>query len=58
MKNSYIHNLAILSLVLLLAACNKIEPDFFDKDYNGAYFNYNNSVVQFFSWMVLSSSRS
>ena len=44
MKNSYIHYLAILSLALFLAACNKIEPDFFDKDYNGAYFDYNNSA--------------
>lgn len=39
----YIYISWLLSLVLLFNACEKIEPDFFDGNYNGAYFDYNTS---------------
>ena len=41
-KNRYI--LWLLSSALILTACDKIEPDFFDESANGAYFDYNNSA--------------
>ena len=40
-NNKYI--LALLSIVLTFSACKENIPDFFDEDYNGAYFNYENS---------------
>ncbi len=41
MNNKYI--LGLLGLMLIFTACEKIEPDFFDEDFNGAYFDYENS---------------
>lgn len=32
----------LLCLALLFSACEKIEPDFFEGEYNGAYFDYQN----------------
>ncbi len=43
MKKNNIYILGVLSLVLSFTACDKIEPEFFDGNYNGAYFGYDNS---------------
>ena len=37
-ENHYIA--LLLGLVMIFTACDKIEPEFFDNDYNGAYFDY------------------
>ena len=37
-NNHYIY--ILVGLALMFTACDKIEPDFFDEDYNGAYFDY------------------
>ena len=37
-QNHYI--VWLLGLTLFFTACEKIEPEFFDEDYNGAYFDY------------------
>ena len=37
-ENHYIA--LLLALTLFFTACDKIEPEFFDEDYNGAYFDY------------------
>lgn len=34
----------LLGLTFILSACDKIEPDFFDEEYNGAYFDYQYSA--------------
>ena len=41
-NNRYI--IWLLSMVLVFTACEKIEPDFFDEEGNGAYFDYQYSA--------------
>ena len=41
-ENHYI--VWLIGLALTFTACEKIEPDFFDEDYNGAYFDYQYSA--------------
>ena len=41
-ENHYIA--CLLGLALLFTACERIEPDFFDENYNGAYFDYQHST--------------
>lgn len=43
MKISNRYILGLLSVMLVFSACEKMEPEFFDENYNGAYFNYENS---------------
>lgn len=40
-KNQY--TAWLLALALTFTACDTIEPDFFDENYNGAYFDYQNA---------------
>ena len=40
MKNRINYIAWLLGLTFIFAACDKTEPDFFDKDANGAYFDY------------------
>lgn len=34
------HTAWLLALALMFTSCDKIEPEFFDENYNGAYFDY------------------
>ena len=43
MKRENQYTAWLLALALTFTACNTIEPDFYDKDYNGAYFDYQNA---------------
>ncbi|MBQ2289931.1 MAG: DUF4843 domain-containing protein [Bacteroidaceae bacterium] len=40
-KNQY--TAWLLALAIAFTACDTIEPDFFDENYNGAYFDYQNA---------------
>lgn len=40
MKRNKHYIVWLLGLALTFNACDKIEPEFFDEDYNGAYFDY------------------
>lgn len=42
-RNSHYITL-LLSFTLIFSACEKIEPDFFEEEYNGAYFDYQYSA--------------
>lgn len=44
MKKRINHIAWLLGLTLAFAACDNTEPDFFDKDANGAYFDYGYAV--------------
>ena len=41
-NNNYIA--CLLGLTLIFTACDKIEPEFFDGNYNGAYFDYQSAA--------------
>ena len=41
MKKSIHYIVCLLGLMFTLTACEDREPDLFDKDSNGAYFDYN-----------------
>ena len=40
MKRNILHIIGALAVALTFAACERVEPDFFDKNANGAYFDY------------------
>ena len=40
MKKNILHIIAALAVAFSFAACESQEPDFFDKNANGAYFDY------------------
>ena len=44
MKKSIHYIVCLLGLMCTFTACEDREPDLFDKDSNGAYFDYNNAV--------------
>lgn len=57
MKRNINYIVGLLSLVFTFTACDKTEPDFFDKDANGAYFDYNytidfDKIVNFSEYIV------
>ena len=43
MKRNNHYIVWLFALALIFNACDKIEPEFFDGDYNGAYFDYQNA---------------
>ena len=43
MKRENQYTAWLLALALTFTACDTIEPDFFDENYNGAYFDYQNA---------------
>ena len=43
MKKIFRYIICLFSAVLVLTACEKIEPELFDENANGAYFDYNSA---------------